>query len=154
MHMGRPWKIPVTAEQRQALEDLAQSKDRREADRARAILWTIAGFTSERIAQLLSHDASLIRHWRSAFRREGIAGLQSHPPPGRPPRLAEAAQPVITSTLARPERWTIRRLQAEIERRTGEHLSCAWIHELVRKKGASATAGHGARPRTSRIPRR
>ena len=46
-------KSPVEAsvEQRGALRALAHSRDRGEADRARAILLTLAGWTSQRIAQ-------------------------------------------------------------------------------------------------------
>ena len=47
-------KSPVTAseEQRVALETLAASKDRGEADRARAILLTLKGWTSARIGEV------------------------------------------------------------------------------------------------------
>ncbi|MCW1412958.1 hypothetical protein OLZ32_32595 [Rhizobium sp. 1AS11] len=46
-------KSPVTAdeEQRKALQALAHSRNRGEADRARAILLTLSGWTSPRIAE-------------------------------------------------------------------------------------------------------
>ena len=46
-------KSPVTAgaEERLALEALAASRDRGEADRARAVLLTLAGWTSARIGE-------------------------------------------------------------------------------------------------------
>src|ERR1700686_1487900 len=46
-------KSPLTAsaEQKQELEALAASRDRGEADRARAVLLTLRGWTSRRIAE-------------------------------------------------------------------------------------------------------
>ena len=46
-------KSPLTAtnEQRAALATLAGSRDRGEADRARAVLLTLTGWTSSRIAE-------------------------------------------------------------------------------------------------------
>ena len=46
---GRSW-IVATLEQREALRGLAGSSDREEADRARAMLLSLEGWTSERIA--------------------------------------------------------------------------------------------------------
>ncbi|HMD74406.1 MAG TPA: hypothetical protein VKG05_11145, partial [Steroidobacteraceae bacterium] len=50
---GHGGKISVTAtdEQRTGLQALAASSERAEADRARAILLTLAGWSSARIAQ-------------------------------------------------------------------------------------------------------
>jgi hypothetical protein len=47
---GRSWII-ATAEQRVELRDLAGSSDREEADRARAILLSLEGWSSDRIAR-------------------------------------------------------------------------------------------------------
>ena len=56
-------KSPVTAndEQRTALEALAASKDRGEADRARAILLTLKGWTSPRIAEVFCVREDTVR---------------------------------------------------------------------------------------------
>lgn len=156
MLMGRSWKIPVSAKQQQALEQLAASKDRREADRARIILWTNEGKTSDQIAELLERNASRIRHTRTDFRRGGVEALRTHPLPGRPPRLAEVAQPVLAEALSEPperRHWTVARLKAEVKRRTGQAISDSWVRKLV-KRGASTRAGRGTRPKTSRTLRK
>jgi hypothetical protein len=59
--MGR--KSPVTAseEQRTQLQALAGSRDRGEADRARAILLTLAGWTSARIAEVFCVREDTVR---------------------------------------------------------------------------------------------
>src|SRR3982751_1800487 len=66
-------KSPVRAdaEQRSALVALSHSRDRGEADRARAILLTLSGWTSGQIAQAFGVREDTVRFWRSACRRGG-----------------------------------------------------------------------------------
>jgi DNA-directed RNA polymerase specialized sigma24 family protein len=67
-------KSPVKAseEQRAALEVLAASRERGEADRARAVLLTLGGWTSARIAEAFGVREDTVRLWRSDFMRGGI----------------------------------------------------------------------------------
>jgi len=62
-------KSPLTAtnEQRAALATLAGSRDRGEADRARAVLLTLTGWTSPRIAEAFGVREDTVRLWRSDF---------------------------------------------------------------------------------------
>ena len=62
-------KSPVTAteEQQGALKALAGGADRAEADRARAILLTLAGWTSAQIAEAFGVREDTVRLWRSDF---------------------------------------------------------------------------------------
>ena len=71
-------KSPVSAseEQRSALMALAGSRDRGEADRARAILLTLSGWTSPRIAEAYSVREDTVRLWRSDFSRGGIDAFE------------------------------------------------------------------------------
>ena len=77
-------KSPVTAseEQKRALEALALSRDRGEADRARAVLLTLRGWTSSRIAQAFGVREDTVRLWRSDFARGGVAALKASIAPG------------------------------------------------------------------------
>ena len=130
---GRSW-IVATAEQRVVLRDLADSSDREEADRARAVLLSLEGWTSERIASAFCVQADSVRHWRWIFGREGVVGLRARTAPGPEPVKARAALSVIETLLApgvseRPN-WTLPRLADEIEKRTGERISTsgsAWF---------------------------
>ena len=72
-------KSRVTAgeEQRNALLTLAHSRDRGEADRARAILLTLSGWTSPRIAEAFSVREDTVRLWRSEFARSGVEALKA-----------------------------------------------------------------------------
>ena len=145
--MSQSW-ISASAEQREELRALARSSDREEADRARAILLSLEGWTSERIAAAFCVGAESVRHWRWIFGRKGVAGLRARKAPGPAAAKAQAALSVIKQVLApaladRPN-WTLPRLQDEIERRTGERLSKSRL-SVVLKKGDSSGGGPGTR---------
>src|SRR4051812_50073464 len=78
---------------RAALERLSRSAARREADRARAVLWSLGDETSTVIATRLGVRAEQVRRWRSPFRRGGGEGPRSRPRPGRTPRQRGGAPP-------------------------------------------------------------
>ena len=114
-------KSPVSAseDQRAALMAQAGSRDRGEADRARAILLTLSGWTSPRIAEAFGVREDTVRLWRSDFMRGGVAALKATVAPGPAPVKSEAALRVVVPLLEAPvadrPNWTIPRLSAEIE---------------------------------------
>src|ERR1700686_3229859 len=121
---GQSW-IEATAEQRTELRGLAGSSEREEADRARAIPLSLAGWSSERIAAAFCAQPDSVRHWRWIFGRAGVAGggRRARTAPGPEPKKARAALSVIDELLApevsdRPN-WTLPRLADAIEERTG-----------------------------------
>lgn len=137
--------LTVTAEQREALGRLARSSNREEADRARGILLSLAGWTSAAIGEALRVREDTVRNWRSIFMREGVAGIARHPAPGRSPVKAEAALAVAREVLTVPVEnrvnWTLPRLAVEIERRTGHAISRSRLSVVLRKKGALPASG-------------
>jgi hypothetical protein len=76
-------KSPVIARQEQiaSLELKASGSDRAEADRARAILLTLRGWTSARIAEAFGVREDTIRLWRSEFMNGGVEALETRPLP-------------------------------------------------------------------------
>ena len=84
-------KSPVTAseEQTAALRTLAVSRDRGEADRARAALLMLSGWTSPHIAEAFGVREDTVRLWRSDFARGGIEALKTSPAPGPAPVKAK-----------------------------------------------------------------
>jgi hypothetical protein len=101
-------KAPVAAsdEQKAALRALAGSRDRGEADRARAVLLTLSGWTSPRIAEAFGVREDTVRLWRSDFARGGVAALKTSPAPGPAPVKAEAALRVVRmAALAVRAHW-------------------------------------------------
>jgi transposase len=143
-------KSPVTAsgEQREALAALGASRDRGEADRARAVLLTLSGWTSGRIAAAFGVREDTVRLWRSLFAQGGVDTLRARVAPGPAPVKTEAALRVVTPLLEaavadRPN-WTISRLIAEIETQEGVKIGRSQLSKALRKK-TSAGGGPGTR---------
>jgi transposase len=144
-------KSPVVADedQRRALAGLARSRDRSEADRARAILLTLSGWTSPDIAAAFGVREDTARLWRSAFAQGGVEALRTHLPPGPAPLKAERALAVAEELLAGPvadrPNWTLPRLADEIERRAGLRISRSRLSVVLRQRGPSAGGGPATR---------
>ena len=143
-------KSPVVAsdEQRAALAALAGSRDRGEADRARAVLLTLTGWSSPRIAEAFGVREDTVRLWRSNFAAGGVAALKASIAPGPPPVKSEAALRVAVPLLEQPvadrRNWTIPRLRVEIEAREGVRISRSQLSKALRKK-SSGGGGPGTR---------
>lgn len=143
-------KSPVSAseDQRAVLVALAGSRDRGEADRARAILLTLSGWTSPRIAEAFGVREDTVRLWRSDFSRGGIDALKATVAPGPSPIKSETALRVVVPLLQEPvanrPNWTIPRLRAQIEAREGVCISRSQLSKALRKK-SSVTGGRGTR---------
>src|SRR4051812_25275542 len=133
-------KSPVTAdaEQRSALVALSHSRDRGEADRARAILLTLSGWTSRQIAEAFGVREDTVRFWRSAFITGGIEALKKSIAPGPAPVKAECALAVAEEVLSGPvadrPNWTLPRWADEIETRAGVRISRSRLSVVLRKK--------------------
>jgi transposase len=143
-------KSPVTASmaQRAALLALSASPDRGETDRARAVLLTLAGWTSSKIAEAFGVREDTVRFWRGAFIAGGVEALKTKVAPGPVPVKSQAALRVVTPLLEAPvadrTNWTIPRLRAEIEAREGVRISRSQLSKALRKK-TSAGGGLGTR---------
>ena len=134
--------VAADEEQRRDLASLSHSRDRGEADRARAILLTLSGWTSGQIAQAFGVREDTVRFWRSTFMTGGIEALKTSVAPGPAPVKAECALAVAQEVLSGPvtdrPNWTLPRLADEIERRTGLRLSPSRRSVVLRQRGISA----------------
>jgi transposase len=143
-------KSPITAdaEQRAALQALAHSRDRGEADRARAILLRLLGWTSPRIAEAFGVREDTVRLWRGDFANGGVEALKTAVAPGPIPVKSQAALRVVTPLLEAPvanrPNWTIARLISEIEAREGVRIGRSQLSKTLRKE-TSAGGGRGTR---------
>jgi transposase len=144
-------RSPVSAndEQKRALVDLGRSRDRAEADRARAILLTLSGWTSPDIAAAFGVREDTARLWRSTFMQGGVEALRKRVPPGPAPLKAERALAVAEELLAAPvadrPNWTLPRLADEIEKREGLRISRSRLSVVLRQRGHSAGDGRATR---------
>ena len=134
---------------------------RGEADRARAVLWSLDGETSAAIAARLGVRAEQVRRWRAAARAGLVVALRSRPRPGRTPRKREAALAAARDVFAGPAAdrpvWTLARLAREIEARTGETISPGHLSVVLRRGLPLAPAAahpQGAAARGRRRPHR
>ena len=132
--------LEATAEQREVLELQARVSDREEADRARGILLSLSGWTSIEVGEALRVREDTVRGWRSAFMRDGLSGIARRVALGPSPVKADAALLVAREVLGLPvenrTNWTLPRLAAEIEERTGHRISRSRLSVVLRKKGA------------------
>jgi transposase len=155
--MGRRCALVVDDVGRAELERLSRSGLRAEADRARAVLWSLAGESSAVIGLRLGVRAEQVRRWRGAVARDGVAALRSRPRPGRTPRKCLAALAVARAVLSGPTAdrplWTLARLAREIAERSGETISPGHL-SVVLRKGAIAGAGRATASRAGRTPMR
>ena len=129
--------ITASDEQRAALLALAGSRDRGEAERARAVLLTLTGWTSPEIAEAFGVREDTVRLWRSDFTAGGVAALKASIPTGPPPVKSEAALrvaiPLLEEPVADRRNWTIARLRTEIEAREGVRISRSQLSKACEK---------------------
>jgi transposase len=144
-------KSPVRATDAQfaVLKAMAGGADRAEADRARAILLTVSGWTSARIAEAFGVREDTVRLWRSGFMAGGAEALAARVAAGPLPVKGEAAlrvaAPLLEAPVADRPNWTLARLAGEIKAREGVSISRSQLSKVLRKKGGSASGGHGTR---------
>jgi transposase len=130
--------LAATDAQRAELTALAGSRDRGEADRARAVLLTLSGWTSPQIAEAFGVREDTVRLWRSDFMKGDVEALKATVAPGLAPVKSEAALRVALPLLAEPvadrPNWTIPRLRNEIEASEGVRISRSQLSKALRKK--------------------
>jgi len=89
-----------------------------------------------------SQDLSALK-WIKRFNKEGVKGLTDRPRAGRPPVHREKDHSLLInlacqkpSTLGYPfALWTLKRLQGELEKKEGLHLSDSTIWGWLKKEG-------------------
>jgi transposase len=129
--------LDVSEANRQALQELSRSRLRRESVRARAILLSLEGFTSQEIGLILDAYPSAVREWRGRYARGGLEALRYHKPPGRDGSAGQQALSMAKAILeadgAHDQQWTLGRLRAEVIRRGGPALSESRLAKLLKK---------------------
>src|SRR5689334_16704306 len=141
-----PGKSKLTADvaERAARRGLSKSEHRGEADRARAILLTLAGQRAETIAAALGVHVSTVPNGRRYFVQSGVAGLRRRKAPGRQATIGPHAGAMAAAILDEDARhdggWTLGRLCAEIARRGGPAISPRWLSHQLGQRGLPSAA--------------
>ena len=146
-------KSPVMATDAQSvvLKAMAAGADRVQTDRARAILLTVAGWISERIAEAFGVREDTVRLWRTDFMAGGVDVLATSVAAGPIPVKANAALrlagPLFDAPVSNRPNWTLARLAEEIKAQEGVSISRSQLSKVLRKKenGDSASGGHVTR---------
>src|SRR5260370_31811094 len=99
--------VMANEEQKAGLRRLAVSRDRGEADRARALLLTLSGWTSPRIAEAFGVREDTVRLWRSDFARAGVEALETSPAPIKAEAALRVAAPLLEPPVAHPPNSTL-----------------------------------------------
>jgi putative transposase len=97
------------------------------------------------IARQLGVSRASVSRWAATLAQEGLCGLQARPIPGQLPRLDEKAWTRLGRLLDRgamaasfaPERWTLERIAALIEREFGVHYHPRYLERPLKAHGFS-----------------
>ena len=98
------------------------------------------------IARQMSVSRMAVSHWARDLREQGIAGLRSRPPTGRPPALSPAQWRQVLALLRKgaraagwdTERWTLQRIGQLIEREFGVPYHPNYLSERLKHSHWSA----------------
>lgn len=133
---------PLTAERQQELAVLRRRAIGRVAMRAQMVLLSAKGYGVPEIAAMFDVGEERVRHWLQRYAREGAAGLEDRPRPGRPPRdrlarhivAAQASNPPRSSGLIQTG-WTVGLLAAFLLARFGLRLSRSSVRRHLKASG-------------------
>ncbi len=96
---------------------LSRSDVRGEADRARAILLTLQGWSSFQVAAAFGVTPEAVRHWQGWFAERGVDALAPGPSPAKEERALAVASALLRQPVEGRTNWTLPRLRAQ-----GKHL--------------------------------
>jgi len=96
--------IDLSADDRRGLESWVrkQTAPQRQVQRARIVLAGAAGKTSKEIARELDLRSATVSKWRVRFAKQGMAGLEDAPRPGKPATYDRATERRILAQLDQP----------------------------------------------------
>jgi transposase len=123
----------------------AMRQDKRAEVRQRAMVIRLLhlGHKPETVAEQQMVSVPTIYNWHKLWRAQGIEGLANQPKTGRPSKATEAYCRTLEEVLEKEPSefgyrfaiWTIDRLRAHLEKKTGILLSESRFRALLKKKG-------------------
>lgn len=135
----------LTAEERQALEQLARSRtaQARLVERAQILLAIADGRRPSQVANAPGVSRPTVSTWIQRFNAQGLRSLEDRPRAGRPhPSTAEQRAEVIATALTDPKSlglpfacWTLDRLQASLNEQEGIPIKRSRIDEILLEEG-------------------
>ena len=116
-----------------------------EQRRLRALTLVQSGLSSAEVARQVGVDPRSVRRWKSAYRRQGAAGLKTKHAPGRQSRLNKSQRRDLVKRLLRgavaqgydTDLWTCPRIAGLIEQHFGVRYHVDHIPRLMKTLGFS-----------------
>lgn len=101
------------------------------------------GHKPEEIAQMLAISKPTVYGWYDRWRSGGVEALANKPKSGRPPKADDAYTVALQEVIEKEPAelgydfaiWTIDRLRAHLEKKTGISLSESRFRALLKRKG-------------------
>jgi transposase len=133
----------LTGFQEQLHHLMRTDPDPRVRHRAHALLLVAQEQSVSAVARLFATAGHCVRTWRDRFLVEGRDGLLDRPRRGRPPKLGEDDLDFLRQALERSPQdygllvtvWSIRELQALVQRERGIAVSVYTVHRVVHALG-------------------
>jgi transposase len=133
----------LTESQEQLRRLTRTDPDPRVRHRAQALLLVAQGQSVSAVARLFATAGHCVRTWRDRFLAEGRDGLLDRPRRGRPPKLDADDLDWLQQALERSPQdygllvtvWSIRELQALVQRERGVEVSVYTLHRVVQTLG-------------------
>ncbi len=131
-------------ERREQLQHVMKTDaDPRVRRRAHALLLVAEGHTQASVARLFHTSAYRVHVWQERFRSAGREGLADRSRGGRPPKLTADDRGFVEEALDRGPQayglpitvWTLRDLQALLQRERGVEVSVVTVHRVVHDLG-------------------
>jgi len=132
-------------EQELTAVETAIRRDKRPEVRQRCIVIRLLhlGYKPEQIAEMQAVSKPTIYGWYDRWRSGGVEGLANKPKSGRPPKADDEYTAVLQEVIEKEPAelgydfaiWTIDRLRAHLEQKTGISLSESRFRALLKGKG-------------------
>jgi transposase len=136
---------PLTAEAGDLIQRRAHSRTApaRLVERARIVWPAPQGLPVPAMAQTLRPCQATVRAWLKRVNRQGLAGVQEAPPPGRPATSPPAPVSQVIATSLTPPRalglpfasWTLERLAADLQEGKGRPIKGSRLDERLLRAG-------------------
>ncbi|GIU70491.1 MAG: IS630 family transposase [Candidatus Woesearchaeota archaeon] len=126
----------LTEEQKDIIKKQHRAiKNKKIADRLKAILLLNDGYTYEQVAHILLLDETTIRNYIKRYREKGIEGLIEDNYQGKIPFLNEEQIQELDEHLSQKVYTTIKEIREYIKKRFGIYYSLEGVRKLLHKMG-------------------
>jgi transposase len=142
--MPKAQDYQLTREEMKAIEKAIKSDKRSEVvQRCIAVRLLHLGHKPEQVAKMQAVSKPTIYSWFQHWQSGGVEALANLPKSGRPPKADDAYSLALMDVIEKEPKefgyefmmWTVERLSAHLEKKTGIFLSESRLRALIKRKG-------------------